>query len=76
MIPQADSEQLVPPILRLIRKDVMRNLPERGFFNPDPAKGSTEHFEAAVRILYVYASLNPGVSYVQGCVKFVEDNIT
>lgn len=64
--PQANSEHLVPAILRLIRKDVMRNLADTGFFNPDPTKGPTLHFEAAVRILYVYASLNPGVSYVQG----------
>jgi len=36
------------------------------FFNNDKSVGSTEHYEALKRILFIYAKLNPGIKYVQG----------
>jgi TBC1 domain family member 13 len=49
-----------------VDKDVRRTLPHLHFFNSDPETGSTEHYEALKRILFVYAKLNPGIRYVQG----------
>jgi len=47
-------------------KDVKRTLPHLHFFNHDKSIGSTEHYEALKRILFIYGKLNPGIKYVQG----------
>ncbi len=49
-----------------IDKDVKRTLPHLHFFNHDKSVGSTKHYEALKRILFIYAKLNPGIKYVQG----------
>eukprot|EP01117_Protostelium_nocturnum_P010817 TRINITY_DN3900_c0_g1_i1.p1 TRINITY_DN3900_c0_g1~~TRINITY_DN3900_c0_g1_i1.p1 ORF type:complete len:400 (+),score=59.88 TRINITY_DN3900_c0_g1_i1:385-1584(+) len=49
-----------------IDKDVQRTLPHLHFFNHDKKAGSTEHYQALKRILFIYAKLNPGIRYVQG----------
>lgn len=49
-----------------IDKDVKRTFPHLHFFNKDGKVGSTRHYEALKRILFIYAKLNPGIRYVQG----------
>ena len=49
-----------------IDKDVKRTFPHLHFFNKDGNVGSTRHYEALRRILFIYAKLNPGICYVQG----------
>ena len=49
-----------------IDKDVKRTFPHLHFFNKDGEVGSTRHYEALRRILFIYAKLNPGICYVQG----------
>ncbi|KAL6049275.1 TBC1 domain family member 13 [Balamuthia mandrillaris] len=49
-----------------IQKDVKRTFPHLHFFNSDLQKGSTKHYKAIKRILFIYAKLNPGINYVQG----------
>ncbi|PRP89079.1 hypothetical protein PROFUN_01799 [Planoprotostelium fungivorum] len=53
-------------LLDEVDKDVKRTLPHLHFFNHDKNAGSTEHYEALKRILFIYAKLNPGIRYVQG----------
>jgi len=49
-----------------IEKDARRTFPHLHFFNSNKKQGSTQHFEAIKRILFIYAKLNPGIGYVQG----------
>eukprot|EP01113_Clastostelium_recurvatum_P014914 TRINITY_DN18189_c0_g1_i1.p1 TRINITY_DN18189_c0_g1~~TRINITY_DN18189_c0_g1_i1.p1 ORF type:complete len:537 (+),score=143.62 TRINITY_DN18189_c0_g1_i1:1-1611(+) len=53
-------------IMEEIEKDVKRTFPHLHFFNHDKQTGSTGHYEALRRILFIYAKLNPGIRYVQG----------
>lgn len=54
-------------LLAEIDKDVRRTIPDLNFFNQSlPQEQSQNHFSAIRRILFLYAKLNPGVSYVQG----------
>jgi len=50
----------VREVLGVIRKDVQRTHPGIAFFHEPGVP------EALVRILFIYASLNPGILYVQG----------
>lgn len=47
-----------------IEKDVLRTHPDLQFFL-DPALGPAR-YQAMLRVLFLYAKLNPGVRYVQG----------
>ena len=55
-----------------IDKDVKRTFPHLHFFNKDGAVGSTQHYEALKRILFIYAKLNPGIRYVQGMYQYTD----
>ena len=51
-----------------IEKDVKRTFPYLHFFNT--ADNSAQHYEAIKRLLFIYAKLNPGISYVQGFINY------
>jgi len=49
-----------------IEKDVRRTFPHLHFFSNGDSPGISNHHSALRQILFIYAKLNPGISYVQG----------
>lgn len=52
-----------------IKKDVRRTFPHLHFFNhgtTDEDSADSDHYQAILQILFLYAKLNPGIAYVQG----------
>eukprot|EP01107_Rhizomastix_libera_P000138 TRINITY_DN10254_c0_g1_i2.p1 TRINITY_DN10254_c0_g1~~TRINITY_DN10254_c0_g1_i2.p1 ORF type:complete len:346 (-),score=54.52 TRINITY_DN10254_c0_g1_i2:17-1054(-) len=52
-------------LLDQIEKDASRTRPSMSFFSKDDPN-CFEHYRSLVRILFIYAKLNPGIAYVQG----------
>mmetsp|Transcript_37548 Transcript_37548/g.106033 ORF Transcript_37548/g.106033 Transcript_37548/m.106033 type:complete len:261 (-) Transcript_37548:128-910(-) len=52
-------------VMEQIERDVMRTHPDMHFFSGDKSD-SIRHREEMQRALFVYAKLNPGLTYVQG----------